>query len=56
MALSSDTPAPPVDVPGDGELRSTRHTNMGDITVKLFEQEVPRTVANLVALAQGRVA
>jgi peptidyl-prolyl cis-trans isomerase A (cyclophilin A) len=50
-----DTPAPPVDVAGDGELRATFKTSAGDITVKLFESEVPRTVANFVALATGTV-
>ena len=50
-----DTPAPPVDIPGEGELRATFKTSAGDITVKLFEAEVPRTVANFVALATGAV-
>ncbi len=55
MPLNPDTPAPPVDVPGDGELRATIKTTMGDIVVRLFEKEVPRTVANFVALATGKV-
>ena len=55
MSLNPDTPAPPVDVPGDGELRATLKTSLGDITVKLYEKEVPRTVANFVALATGKV-
>ncbi len=50
-----DTPAPPVDIAGEGELRATFKTSAGDITVKLFEAEVPRTVANFVALATGTV-
>ena len=55
MSLNPDTPAPPVDVPGDGELRATIKTSMGDMTVRLFEKQVPRTVANFVALAKGDV-
>lgn len=55
MSLSPDTPAPPVNVPGDGELRATIKTSKGNMTVRLFENEAPRTVANFVALAQGAV-
>ena len=55
MSLSPDTPAPPVDIPGDGELRATIKTNRGDFLVRLFEKQVPRTVANFVALATGTV-
>jgi peptidyl-prolyl cis-trans isomerase A (cyclophilin A) len=52
-----DTPAPSIEllVPGAGELRATFQTSMGDITVRLLEQEAPRTVANFVALATGQV-
>ncbi|GAB4203566.1 MAG: hypothetical protein OHK0013_17790 [Sandaracinaceae bacterium] len=55
--LSPDTPAPAVDtmVPGTGELRAIFKTSAGDITVKLYEQQCPRTVANFVALALGKV-
>lgn len=57
MALHPDTPAPPIEqlVPGQGELRAIFKTSMGDITVKLYEAEAPRTVANFVALATGQV-
>ena len=55
MSLSPDTPAPPVDVAGDGELRASIKTNRGTMLVRLFEKEVPRTVANFVALASGTV-
>ncbi|MEM7449376.1 MAG: peptidylprolyl isomerase [Myxococcota bacterium] len=53
----SDTPAPPIEelVPGTGELRAILRTSMGDITCALHEQEAPRTVANFVALALGKV-
>lgn len=55
--LNPDTPAPDVAsmVPGTGELRATFKTSAGDITVKLYENECPRTVANFVALALGKV-
>ncbi len=55
MSLNPDTPAPPVQVPGDGELRATIKTSMGNMTVRLFEKQAPRTVANWVALARGDV-
>ena len=55
MSLNPDTPAPPVNVPGDGELRATIKTNKGNMTVRLFEEKAPRTVANWVALAKGDV-
>lgn len=55
MAVTPDTPAPAVNVPGEGKLRATIVTTMGDIDVELFENEAPRTVANFVALATGAV-
>ncbi len=55
VPLTPDTPAPPVNVPGDGQLRATIKTSKGDITVDLYEKQVPRTVANFVALATGAV-
>ncbi len=55
--LSPDSPAPSTAemVPGTGELRAIFKTSAGDITVKLYEAECPRTVANFVALALGKV-
>jgi peptidyl-prolyl cis-trans isomerase A (cyclophilin A) len=50
-----DTPAPPVNIPGDGKLMARFVTSMGDIEAELFEDRVPRTVANFVALARGDV-
>lgn len=55
MTLRNDTPAPAVNISGDGELRATIKTNRGDLNVRLFEKRVPRTVANFVALATGAV-
>lgn len=53
--LKPDTPAPPVNIPGDGTLKATLKTSLGDITCELYEKEAPRTVANFVALATGQV-
>ena len=53
--MSMDTPAPPVDVPGTGQLMARIVTSQGNIEAQLFEKDVPRTVANFVALATGRV-
>ncbi len=55
MALTPDTPAPPVSIEGDGELRATIKTSLGNLYLRLFEKEAPRTVANFVALATGAV-
>jgi peptidyl-prolyl cis-trans isomerase A (cyclophilin A) len=52
---AKDTPAPPVDVPGTGKLHARFVTSMGDIECALTEKETPRTVANFVALATGKV-
>jgi len=55
--VSPDTPAPPIEqlVPGEGSLRARLQTNKGTMTIELFEQDAPRTVANFVALATGQV-
>lgn len=53
--MRNDTPAPPVNVPGTGTLMARFVTSAGDIEVVLYENEVPRTVANFVALATGNV-
>jgi peptidyl-prolyl cis-trans isomerase A (cyclophilin A) len=55
MKMSMDTPAPPVDVPGTGQLMARIVTSMGSIEAELYEKDVPRTVANFVALATGKV-
>lgn len=52
---ASDTPAPPVSVPGNGKLHARFKTSLGDIECLLHEKETPRTVANFVALATGAV-
>lgn len=53
--MSLDTPAPPVNIPGDGQLMCRFKTSAGDIEAVLYEKQVPRTVANFVALATGTV-
>jgi peptidyl-prolyl cis-trans isomerase A (cyclophilin A) len=52
---ASDTPAPPVDIPGNGALKVIFRTTMGEFECDLLEAEAPRTVANFVALATGTV-
>ena len=39
-------------MPEKGDLVAVMHTNMGDIKIKLFKNEVPRTVNNFVELAK----
>ncbi|HHO54247.1 MAG TPA: peptidylprolyl isomerase [Deltaproteobacteria bacterium] len=53
--MTNDTPAPPVDVPGSGQLKARFVTSKGNIEADLYERKVPRTVANFVALATGTV-
>ena len=50
-----DTPAPPVSIPGTGTLMARLVTSMGNLEAELYEKDVPRTVANFVALATGGV-
>ena len=50
-----DTPAPPVSLPGDGQLMARIVTSVGDIEAELYEHRTPRTVANFVALSTGTV-
>jgi peptidyl-prolyl cis-trans isomerase A (cyclophilin A) len=52
---AADTPAPPVDVSGEGVLTALLVTSMGEVTVELLEKDAPRTVANFVGLATGKV-
>jgi peptidyl-prolyl cis-trans isomerase A (cyclophilin A) len=39
---------------GPGDLYAVFHTSRGNIVVKLFEKEAPKTVANFVGLASGK--
>ncbi len=38
--------------PKKGDLTAVMHTNMGDIKIKLFPEEAPKTVKNFVELAK----
>ena len=40
-------------LPVKGDLTAIMHTNMGDIKIKLFRDEVPKTVKNFVELAKS---
>lgn len=53
--MNPDTPAPPIDVPGTGTLMARFVTSAGNIEAELYEKQVPRTVANFVALSTGTV-
>ncbi len=51
----SDTPAPPIDIPGDGRLMARFVTSAGPLEAELHEADVPKTISNFVALATGTV-
>lgn len=55
-SVAHRTQFPPVKdlVPGDGELRATFKTSMGDFVVRLFEDIAPNTVSSFVGLATGQ--
>ena len=44
---------PPINVPGNGQLRARFTTSMGVMDAELYEHEAPKTVANFVGLALG---
>ncbi len=46
---------PPINIPGQGDLRVDIETTMGTIKGRLFEKEAPMTVANFVGLATGAI-
>jgi len=46
---------PPIQIPGNGELRALFSTTLGEIEIRLFEKEAPNTVANFVGLATGTI-
>ena len=39
-------------VPNEGDTVAIMHTNMGDISIRLFPEAAPKTVQNFIALAQ----
>jgi peptidyl-prolyl cis-trans isomerase A (cyclophilin A) len=54
--MAHRTSFPPVKelVPGEGELRATFKTSMGEFSVRLFEDAAPNTVSSFVGLATGK--
>ncbi|MCP4804246.1 MAG: peptidylprolyl isomerase [Proteobacteria bacterium] len=52
-----DTPAPDIQemFPGDGPLYCRFKTSQGDMVAELYDKRAPRTVANFVGLATGKV-
>ena len=46
---------PAINIEGEGQLYADINTRMGTITVRLFEDEAPKTVANFVGLANGDI-
>ena len=51
----SDTPAPEINIDGDGQLMARFVTSAGEIEAQLHEEATPKTVRNFVALATGSV-
>ena len=54
MALKTFNETPSDYVPGEGKLHAVLHTNKGDVTIALYEDRAPKTVANFVGLATGK--
>lgn len=55
-AVSHRTSFPPVKelIPGEGQLKATFRTNMGNFTAALFEDLAPNTISSFVGLATGK--
>jgi len=55
MGLSNEPKFPPIDVPGTGDLYARLRTSEGVVVLRLEEQRAPKTVANFVGLATGKI-
>lgn len=51
----SEPQFPAIEVSGEGQLYARLHTNQGAMVVRLHEDKAPKTVANFVALATGKI-
>ncbi len=51
----ADPAFPAIDVPGKGKLYARLHTTQGVMVVELEETRAPKTVANFVGLATGKM-
>ena len=53
-APAQDTTMANTGIPqGNGDLYAIFQTSVGDLTIKLFEKDAPKTIANFVGLATG---
>jgi peptidyl-prolyl cis-trans isomerase A (cyclophilin A) len=48
-------PFPEVEIPGEGDLKARLVTNLGNVTVRLFEKRAANTVRNFIGLAGGTI-
>jgi peptidyl-prolyl cis-trans isomerase A (cyclophilin A) len=51
----ADPAFPAIDIPGSGKLYARLHTSQGVMVIELEEKRAPKTVANFVGLATGKI-